>query len=407
MVNRPKKVLVIAYACEPDKTSEPGVGWYFSKEIASFYDTLVLTRKNNRAAIESKPRDDRKYIYYDLPGVFKFLKKTLPLGTQFYYAIWQWGAYFYAKRYLKKSKTQVHLAHHLNFGVSWIAPPAFLLRQRFVWGPIGGGDNVPWRFLKRMGLKSKIQEIIYHSINQLGKISPFSYMTRIKCDAVLFRTKSAEYALRLLGQTSAYTVSETATNDLKERTPKKASKTVHAIAVGRMSYWKGFIFAVEGFHYFLKNGGEGILELFGEGTEMEEIASYIKKHQLEQQVFIRGFVPNVVIKQKMEEANIMLHPSFREGGSWAIMEAMSYGLPVICLNTSGPKDMVTESCGVLIDLGSVEQVSNDIGKGIATLAADKNLYETLSQNAITRIKMEYNWDRRGQQIREVYEKVLS
>ena len=28
-----KNVLIIAYACEPGKTSEPGVGWNFSKEI--------------------------------------------------------------------------------------------------------------------------------------------------------------------------------------------------------------------------------------------------------------------------------------------------------------------------------------------------------------------------------------
>ena len=34
--NTNKKVLIIAYACEPHQTSEPGVGWNFSSEISNF-----------------------------------------------------------------------------------------------------------------------------------------------------------------------------------------------------------------------------------------------------------------------------------------------------------------------------------------------------------------------------------
>jgi len=134
-----------------------------------------------------------------------------------------------------------------------------------------------------------------------------------------------------------------------------------------MNYWKGFILAVQGFHEYLKKGGKGTLELFGEGSGANTIANYIKSNQLEENITIRGFVPNETIKKKMNEAHLMLHPSFREGGSWAIMEAMSHGLPVICLNTSGPKDMVTEKCGVLINICSMAQVVNDIGEAIHAL----------------------------------------
>lgn len=401
-----KRVLIVAYACEPDKTSEPGVGWHFSREISKSYEVIVLTRKNNQKSIESQEADSRSFIYYDLPGIFKLLKRTLPLGTQLYYGLWQWGAYLHAKKFMKKSGLQIDLVHHLNFGVSWIAPPAYLLKQPFVWGPIGGGDTVPWSFLKKMKLRWIAQEIVYGTINRIGKVSPFSLITRIKVAAVVFRTQSAKLLFPKRGNTHSAIISETASSEIVARQSKTMGNTVHAICVGRMNYWKGFILAVQGFHEFLKQGGQGTLELFGEGTELQSIANYIKANKLEGHIFIRGFVPNETIKQKMDEAQIMLHPSFREGGSWAIMEAMSFGIPVICLNTSGPKDMVTENCGMLIQMKSSEQVSADIGNALNTLFKEKSVYEKLSKNAITRIKEEYNWTRRGEQIGAIYEKVL-
>ena len=47
------RVLVSAYACEPGRGSEPGVGWHWVREIARFNEVWVITRMNNRKAIET------------------------------------------------------------------------------------------------------------------------------------------------------------------------------------------------------------------------------------------------------------------------------------------------------------------------------------------------------------------
>ena len=39
------KVLLSAYACEPNKGSEPGVGWNWAKHLAEKYEIYVITRK--------------------------------------------------------------------------------------------------------------------------------------------------------------------------------------------------------------------------------------------------------------------------------------------------------------------------------------------------------------------------
>ena len=37
------RVLISAYACEPDKGSEPEVGWKWALHLARFHDVCVLT----------------------------------------------------------------------------------------------------------------------------------------------------------------------------------------------------------------------------------------------------------------------------------------------------------------------------------------------------------------------------
>ena len=95
-------VLIVAYACEPNRTSEPGVGWNFSNEVSSFSNVTVLTRLNNKSDIEKANPSHINFIYYDLPAIFLFIKKKIPLGTQLYFFLWQWGAYFKLRAYFKK-----------------------------------------------------------------------------------------------------------------------------------------------------------------------------------------------------------------------------------------------------------------------------------------------------------------
>ena len=48
------RVLLSAYACEPNKGSEAGVGWHWALEIARLgHEVWALTRANNRAPIEA------------------------------------------------------------------------------------------------------------------------------------------------------------------------------------------------------------------------------------------------------------------------------------------------------------------------------------------------------------------
>ena len=114
-----RKILLSAYACEPGKGSEPGVGWHWALELARLgHEVWVLTRAKNRPAVEAElvkmpHKANLHFLYYDLPAWARWWKKG-SRGIHLYYVLWQWGAYRLA--------TQVHprerfdIVHHITFG---------------------------------------------------------------------------------------------------------------------------------------------------------------------------------------------------------------------------------------------------------------------------------------------------
>ena len=171
-------------------------------------------------------------------------------------------------------------------------------------------------------------------------------------------------------------------------------------------FGKGYIYALKAFHTFLENGGKGKLAFFGVGTEENKLKDYVAKFKLEKSIIFHGFVSNDIIHKELINAHVLIHPSFREGGSWSIIEAMSYATPVICLDLSGPKDMITNESGIKIRANSPKQVVNDISDGLKKLYEEKEYFQKLSKNSYLRIKNEYSWERRAEELKKIYKEVL-
>ena len=74
------RILALAYACEPGRGSEPAAGRMWSRMLARFGDTTVITRTNNRSAIESALAGTPEaahltFEYVDLPQWARFWKR--------------------------------------------------------------------------------------------------------------------------------------------------------------------------------------------------------------------------------------------------------------------------------------------------------------------------------------------
>ncbi|MGB3849164.1 MAG: glycosyltransferase family 4 protein [Tunicatimonas sp.] len=127
---------------------------------------------------------------------------------------------------------------------------------------------------------------------------------------------------------------------------------IRLLFLGRIGERKGVydLLEVLRFHREVLQG-KYVLKLGGDG-ETEKLQSLIKEYELEGSVKFIGFVTGPQKEQQLQAADVYLLPSHNEGLPISILEAMSFGLPVISTNVGGiPEVVVPHKTGLLIEAG--------------------------------------------------------
>ena len=100
-------------------------------------------------------------------------------------------------------------------------------------------------------------------------------------------------------------------------------------------------------HYFI--AGRGELKEY-----LEQLAIELG---IKEQIHLLGFRNDV--RDLYKAADVFVHPSFREGLSVAVMEAMASGLPVACSRIRGNTDLIDpQKGGYLFSPGNVDEAKN-------------------------------------------------
>ena len=98
--------------------------------------------------------------------------------------------------------------------------------------------------------------------------------------------------------------------------------------------------------------------------------------------------------------------SLSDATSTVLLEALSLGLPVIALNHLGFANVITNNCGIKINVDSHKQLVNDIAMSIDKLYENEILRQNLSKGAILRSK-EFSWDIKAKTINNIYNQIVN
>lgn len=407
------KIFIIAYACEPGKGSEPGLGWNIAGEIARRHDVTVLTRANNRSVIQDYiarnndcPQAKILFLYYDKGGLFQRIKKLLPFGNQIYFSAWLKAA----SMKFGDMWREYDIVHQLTFSPFFVRPWGALFTQKYVWGPIGGGGGPDARmgraFLAHEPIAAATVEYFYRFMNWYVNKSWLGYGFR-KCrersKVVVFKARAfAEGFVPVAGQ-RVYITKETGySGDFKEREYDCESHPLRILSVGRMIPFKAFGYGIKAFAEFLNRGGRGELALLGNGPQRKRLEKLVKHLGVEDKVRFLGNVPNSQVHNLLDEADLFLHPSFIEAGAWSILEAMIHGVPILCQDRSGMADMVTVECGTLVKAATPVELISRLADGMETYFLKPSIIQIHGRAAQKRVKEEYSWNAIGEQVKEVY-----
>ena len=392
-----RTILVSAYGCEPLKGSEPGVGWNWVLQMAKYNKLHVITRANNQEIIEAHLPLDLKsnivFYYYDTSNFIKQFKNKAK-GLYFYYFFWQIGIISLAKKIIKNNP--IDYTMHLTFGSMWM--PTFLpfLKPSFIWGPVGGGDCEPRSFLKLLAPKQRFMQSFRYVMNKTSFFNPYVFIPAIKAKTILCRTENSAEVIPKCFKSKVKVILETSMEGdiFKYKKRDRKDGKIRFISTGRLLPSKNILSAIRSLKY-LPEDLDFEYYIIGHGTQKKDIETEIAAQKFSDKIKIIDEMPRSKVLEQLEIADIFLFPSLREGGSWALMEAMAVGLPVICLNWAGMAITTDDTCAIRLPVTNPDQMPKDMAEAIVKLARDPKLRKHMGENGRKRIQTVFNWDEKG------------
>ena len=389
------KILLSAYACEPGKGSEPGVGWNWVQALLRRgYDVHVITRRNNRAVIEAAAKASgkvAKFAYYDLPQWLRFWKKW-PGGVYFYYLLWQIGAYRLARRL--HATERFDCVHHVTF-VSF-RQPSFMgfLGIPFIFGPAGGGESMPRQLREGLPFSGRVAELIRNTGNSLVAIDPFMYCTFSRAQIIACTTQ--ETLARIPRRFREKCIVQRAIGIDKAEIGAfcdSSSSKYQFLYVGRLLYWKGLHLALGALKEVRRFIPDVRLRVIGDGNDRDWLMQVAEVEEVCDLVEWIREKPHGEIWREYGDGIALVFPSLHDSGGMVVLEALAAGLPVICLDLGGPGSIVNASCGVVVETGQRDEktVIQGVANAMASICSDSGYRARLSKNAPARAA-EMTWD---------------
>ena len=273
MTDALNRVLLSAYACEPGKGSEPGVGWAWARELSNCTDLSILTRANNRHAIEVSGElwaGKVNWIYYDLPQWAMSWKRGAR-GANLYYWLWQIGAYAHIDKIHRR--TPFDIIHHATFGRYWVPSWLSLLDTAFVFGPVGGGEDTPRGLRGGGSLAGRVVDAFRSMARRLAELDPvLRYSLRRSRAIAVAATEETAHKLRSLGVARCEIVPQCALDNNQIATfdalPRPKRDRFRVISIGRLVPWKGYHLGICAFAAIADRFPDAEYWIVNDGPEM-------------------------------------------------------------------------------------------------------------------------------------------
>lgn len=411
-MNEEYKVLVSAYACEPNGGSEATIGWKFVNEIAVNNKVWVITRESNKGSIERIEQTyihpNIRWLYFDYPPMIRFWKRGAR-GLRLYYYLWQIGIYFKLRKINKEINFDI--VHHVTFVNYWL--PSFLsfLPVPFIWGPVGGGESVPYQLYKNFSLKHKIFELLRNFGQAIHAFNPILRFNAKRTTLAIAANNETADKMRKIGYKKLVILSQVAIDDeqleILGSHEFKNSDSFRFYSVGRLIPLKGLSFAIRAFYDLSKKIDNNSVEylIIGDGEQKGQLSEMIRNLNLTHQVKLLGFKKQPEVFEIMKTCDVLVFPSLHDSGGLVVTEALAAGKPVICLDTGGPGFQVTRETGIKIPVKSQEQITHDLEMAMRTLYENRNLRYKMGNAGRESVRNKFTWIKKAEIIQKHYDQI--
>lgn len=403
-------ILIIAYACEPNRGSEAGTAWNLVQKLANFHRISVITRANNRDVIDKETDNSignhtAQFHYVDPSSWVIWLKRKKLIPVQLFYVFWQ----FAVSQYLKRNKIDHDIIHQLTFNSFEMPPYTFIKSDGIkIWGPIGGGQHTPRSMLCAYSTVERVKEVLRSLRLWASTHNPLTRAVLSSCHKVLFANKETHELLHRYIHGEAIRMIDVGVDTSKFATTKSDEKSTVTtfLTAGELVARKGTILAIEAFKRLSDLNKDFRLIIIGDGPERYRIEKKINEHNLKHLISLRGKVSHQEMMHEIEKADIFIFPSLRDTSGTVVLEAMSMGLPVICFDHQGAKEMIDSNSGVRVPITNYHETIENLSSAMKLLAENHELRIRCGEFA-RKSSLEYDWDRKAKFLSKLYSSVGS
>ena len=174
--------------------------------------------------------------------------------------------------------------------------------------------------------------------------------------------------------------------------------------MSRLNAKKGLDLLLPGFRDYVKMHPDTVLALAGGDDGYEATArQFITEHNLGDSIRLVGMLTGDDKKAALADADLFTLPSYSEGFSMAVLEAMAAGTPALVSDRVGFGETIRqhEAAGLLSNL-----TAGSVTEGLETLLSNDQLRQRVARNATALVRSKYDIDIVAKQLLDEYTKIV-
>jgi len=384
---------------------ESRLGWYRAVQASEEYHVTVLSATAASQAIELASVAEQLEVELVSHNWFEQFLMRLPCCFYLAYRLWHRRVYRHAREMHRQQP--FHLVHQVSFCGFREPGDCWRLEIPFVWGPLGGTQNVPWKFLNQLNWTGALSEACRTLVNycQLN-FSPRVKQAMHKASVVLAANREVLQSLRQAHQREVICQLETG---IELRQPPRfqhrpVDQPLRILWAGRLESWKALPLLLKALAQ-LPSNVRYELRVVGAGSCEQKWKRLASRLGLDDRVHWAGWPIYAEREEHYEWADLYAFTSLRDTSGTGLLEALAAGVPLIGLNHQGARDVMTAQCALPIAVDFPEQVISDLQAGLLWLVSNPSELQQLSAGAYRRAQ-DYHWDRLGGEMLGLYKTSL-
>jgi glycosyltransferase involved in cell wall biosynthesis len=417
------RILAIAYACNPAQGSEEGVGWGWVNAIASRHDVDVVTAGYHRPDIDRAQSagagaagnvrfhylPEKSWHYRPTRGWKVVENSALKPIMNLAYNGWLRDAYRTACELHESRRFDlVHLITYVGFRF-----PGRFYRMDIplVWGPIGGLEETPWRFLPLMGPAGAFYyggRNVYNLLQKLLLPGPKrAFAKAAGTRSVIAATEGIRREIRRWYGRDSRIICEIGPPDLiaEAPSPRNPGEPLRLVWSGQHQPGKALPLLLKALKR-LEGRLDWRLTVLGAGGRTTSWKWLARELGIAGRCAWPGWVPRAEAVRLMTRAHVAVITSLKDLTSTVLLEALAAGLPVVCPDACGFANVVTSECGIKVAVRTPRQMVADLAAAIETLARDEALRRRFGEGALRRVR-DFSWENKACELDEIYRRAAS